>query len=128
MLPLGRSEDVLVLSDFAIKGINAFAAETGKELAGLQLLDFHAVLQDDPMLAAEMCTQAAVLDFGADSTAYPKDSDNETMDTGIELDEKVNASPIVMPSDSKMKAFVCVAKLKLCRLACAYRDIYAQEE
>ena len=95
-LPLGRSEDSLVQSVFA-------KARTDK----LGPRDFYTALQDDPMLAAELCTQAAVLDFVAG-------------------DEQQNEG--ARPSESMIKAFVCVAKLKLRHLAGAYREVYSQDD
>jgi Ca2+-binding EF-hand superfamily protein len=95
-LPFGRSEDDLVQSVLA----TACADKLNPPA-------FFKVLQDDPMLAAELCTQAAVLDF-------------------IAGDDRQKEG--VRPSESMIKAFVCVAKLKLRRLASAYRDVYSQED
>jgi len=95
-LPLGRSEDDLVRSVLT-------ASQAGK----VGPREFYSVLQDDPMLAAELCTQAAVLDFVA----------------GGEHQNGADAA-----SESMIQAFVCVAKLKLRRLASAYRDVYSQED
>jgi len=92
-------------------------------VSSLKLVDFHAVLQGDPMLAEELRTQASVLDLG---TQQQGNSD-EAGTTGVELRKKGTMTSAGLTSGSSIKACVCVAKLKLCRLACAYREIYAHE-
>jgi hypothetical protein len=151
MLPLGRSEDDFVRALLlpgakaaAVKDTTTFSTfqegaiamqhqskllepteRTEKELPGLRPWDFHEVLQDDPMLAAELCTQAAVLDFSAGGGHR---DDYESRSRCMPTIKNIGAKWAVLPSESMTKACICVAKLKLCRLTSAYREVYAEEE
>ena len=128
MLPLGRSEDDLVRSFFvATAGADASfatAAAADQALPSLNLSDFFTVLQHDPMLAAEMSTQVAVLDFSAGGGQQDENKKGKSK----LFSKSSGTKEAVLPSDSMTKAFVCVAKLKLCQLVNVYSEVYAQED
>ena len=188
MLPLGRSEDDLVLSFFPAdtdaKSVPAphkvptrrrsslftttiespangcgsvITARAAKELPGLKPWNFYMVLRDNPMLIAELCTQVALLDFimrgghHEDVNVTGKSPSIENSEDDIfklldfegvcdirgsiarseQLGLQNDAYMLTVndvPSDNLISAFTCVAKLKLCRLASAYREATAQDE
>lgn len=82
-------------------------------MSGSKLVDFHAVLQGDPMLAEKLHTQASVLDL----SIQQQGNNDEAGTTGVELTKKGTTTSAGLTSGSSMKACVCVAKLKICRLA-----------
>jgi len=133
-------------------------------LPGIKPWDFYIVLREDPMLIAELCTQAALLDFiisgghheddnhavtekssGVFSSGIDDDRDDffalldfedvcdirGSIARSEQMDLKNNASLRTVndvPSDNLISAFTCVAKLKLSRVASAYREANAQDE
>lgn len=100
------------------------AAILANDSQELRLWDFYVVLQDDPMLAAELCTQAIVLDFRA-GDGHKDDKKSSRFKPFV----KGNGTKWkVLPSENTIKACVCLAKLQLCRLASAYCVVYAHEE
>ena len=121
---------------------------------GLKPWEFYMVLRVDPMLTAELSAQVALLDFimtgghnddngagtfdnrtfdGSMSPSGAGDGGDFIADLEIRDIDHVKGSAVRLehtandvPSDTMVNAFACVAKLKLCRLANAYREANAQ--
>jgi hypothetical protein len=134
MLPLGRPEDQLVLAVLisgskrrknpAAGGISTSAK--AMELA-VRPVDFFFACREAPDLWAELCVQASVLDFilAGHNPLYDMQIGEEESQDGGQAAGTGNIS--VVPSVDALNAFVCVGKLKLCRLAAA-RVARAEED
>jgi len=102
-------------------------AGADKAFPKLKPRDFYTVLQDDPMLAVELQTQSALLDFVAGGAPQEGGGESSSRCWPRRKDTS-SAKAAVLPSESMVKAFVFVAKPKLRKSALAYRAIYAQQE
>ena len=135
MLPLGRSEDQLVLAVLIAgsKRRKNPAVGGGVSVKAMELavrpVDFFFACREAPDLWAELCVQASVLDFvlaGHNPLYDMQIGDEEKQESA---DGQVAGSGYVslVPSVDALNAFVCVGKLKLCRLAAA-RVARAEED
>ena len=175
-VPIRRRSSLFTIPlETQVQGSGSAVIEDQLEIMSmLKPWEFYMVLRENPMLAAELCVQVALLDFmisgghshkngaralehlnldGSVSFSGPGDSIGDSIgDSGdlvAELDIRdiynpresvVRSKQTVksqdaclrtvnnVPSDTAISAFMCVAKLKLCRLTSAYREASAQDD
>jgi Ca2+-binding EF-hand superfamily protein len=106
------------LLDFIVAGVHKDDSKpsngTPANLSVTDIVDLH--YDDDGLLAAELDFEGARAMKG--SLARPEKT--ALYHNALRISNNV-------PSDSTISAFVCVAKLKLCRMASAYREVDAHE-
>ena len=83
--------------------------------------DFFVVLRHDPLLGAELEAQCALLAFiqagerSSDLDELARVLGNDALVKYLYDDDKLAAVNDV-PADSAVRAFICLAKLKMCRI------------